>query len=117
MSFAPSLLVDPWFEATVLMLLMSLSNKKCRDRQRIFLRVVAGWPLVVSAASGSDVLVFFFWVPQILLPKMFEVPDLEEHAIAIMGPELVASAFDLMVVLKMRAWEMVDSTAFWNQAR
>ena len=116
MSCAPSLIVDPRFEAVVLLLLMSMSNKKCRDRQRIFLRVVAGWPLTLSAASGSDVLLVFFWVPQFLLPRMFEVPDLGERALAVVGPEFVGSAFELMVVLKMRALGMLESTAFWENA-
>ena len=77
--------VDPTWEFAALCLLWSQVNQEEKERAKVFLAVLAGWPLSMSVFFPVEPLCLCYAVPTYILPEILgwkaEYPDLDAETI------------------------------------
>ena len=115
--FLPPWSLLPALEGSLMVILMQMSSPEDSHRLRVFFRVVAGWPLSISAVMESDVLVPLFWIPHYLVPWLLEGKEPVVTALAVFTPPWL-SPFEAMVEMQEGLWRIVRNASheFWALA-
>ena len=90
--------VDPTWEFGALCLLWSLVNQGEKERAKVFLAVLAGWPLSMSAFFPVEPLCLCYAVPTYILPEIigWKTECLELHAENTVGDISTATESDFL---------------------